>query len=84
MASPLKSSKQSVNLARAPVRVSKIRRDPPPPVKKVEVKDPEERDTQTVVLGVVGFAVALVIVMIGISSAYGWSPSDYTIQINNL
>ena len=83
MAAPLNTGKKSVNLA-APVRVSKIRRDPPPPVKKVEVRDPEERDTQMVIIGVVSFAVALFIVLIGFSAYSGWSPSDYTIQINNL
>ena len=83
MASPLPSGKKSVNLA-APQRVSKIRRDPPPVVKKVAVKDPEERDTQTVVVGVVLFAVAIFIVTLGISSYDGSSPGDYTIQLNNL
>lgn len=81
MAAPLKSGKQSVNLA-APVRVSKIRRDPPPVVKKIEVRDPEDRDTQTVVFGVVAFAIALFIVMLAASTYAGWSPSQYTIEAN--
>jgi len=81
MATPLKSGKQSVNLA-SPPRVSKIRRDPPPMVKKVEVKDPEDRDTQTVVIGVIAFAVALFIVMLGISTYSGWSPGDYNVEVN--
>lgn len=83
MAAPLKSGKQSVKLG-APVRVSKIRRDPPPVVKKVEVRDPEERDTQMVVIGVIGFALALFLVVIGFSNYGGWSPGDYTIEVNNL
>ena len=81
MAAPLKSGKQSVNLASS-ARVSKIRRDPPPVVKRVEVKDPEDRDTQTVVIGVIAFAVALFIVMLGISTYSGWSPSDYNVEVN--
>jgi hypothetical protein len=83
MASPLQTGKQSVNLA-APVRVSRIRRDPPPVVKKVEVRDPEERDTRAVVIGVVAFGLAIFVIAIGFSSANGWSPSQYTIEINNL
>jgi hypothetical protein len=83
MAAPLKTGKHSVKLG-APVRVSKIRRDPPPVVKKVEVRDPEERETQMVVVGVVGFALAVFIVVIGFSNYGGWSPSDYSIEVNNL
>jgi hypothetical protein len=81
MAAPLKSGKQSVNLASS-ARVSKIRRDPPPVMKKVEVRDPEDRDTQTVVIGVIAFAIALFIVMLGISTYSGWSPADYTVAVN--
>ena len=82
MASPLKSGKSSVNLA-SPVRVSRIRRDPPPVVKKVEVKDPEERETQMVVIGVIGFAVAIFIVVLGFSAYYGTStPEERKIHLN--
>ena len=83
MASPLKTAKHSVKLG-APVRGSRIRRDPPPVAKKVEVRDPEERDTQMVVMGVVVFALAILFIMIGFSSAAGWSLSDYKVEINNL
>ena len=83
MASPLQTGKQSVNLA-AGVRVSRIRRDPPPPVKKVAVRDPEERETRIVVIGVVTFALAIFVIMIAFGSYSGWSPSQYTIEANNL
>lgn len=82
MAAPLKTGKQSVNLA-APVRGSRIRRDPPPVAKKVVERDPDERDMQVVVIGVVAFALAIFAIVIGFSSYYG-SPSDYTVEINNL
>lgn len=82
MASPLRSGKRSVNLA-TPVRASRIRRDPPPAVKEVPVPDQDERDERTVVIGVVTFAVALFVIMIGFSSAEGWSPSEYTINIKD-
>ncbi len=80
MASPLQTAKQSVNLA-APVRVSRIRRDPPPVVKEVAVVDPEERDARIVVIGVITFALALAVIIIGFSSVRGWSPSEHAIHI---
>ena len=81
MASPLKTGKKSVNMA-APVRVSRIRRDPPPIAKKVVERDPDERDARTVVIGVIAFGLAIFIIMIGVSSYGGWSPSDYTVEVN--
>jgi hypothetical protein len=83
MAAPLKSGKQSVNLAGA-VRVSRIRRDPPPIAKKIVERDPDERDTRVVVIGVVAFAIAIAIITVAFGSGIGWSPSQYNIEINNL
>ncbi len=83
MASPLKTGKQSVNLAPGEVRVSKIRRDPPPAVKELVVRDPNQRDTHMVAIGIVTFALALFVILIGFASAYGWSPSKYTIRIED-
>ena len=83
MASPLKTGKQSVKLG-APVRGSRIRRDPPPIAKKIVERDPDERDVRVVAIGVVAFALAIFIIMIGFSAYSGWSPSDYTVEINNL
>jgi hypothetical protein len=89
MASPLKTGKQSVHLG-APVRGSRIRRDPPPRVviknpiaKKISEQAQDEREAWQVVLGVVLFAVAIGIVTVGIFSADGWSPSEYTINISD-
>ena len=79
MANPLQTGKKSVNLA-APVRVSKIRRDPPPPVNKTVARDPDEQETRMVVSGVIAFALALFVIMLGVSAYWGWSPSDYTIE----
>lgn len=83
MASPLKTGKKSVDLAAPSAPGSRIRRDPPPAVKELVVRDPHERDTRMVVIGVVTFALALFVILIGFSNAYGWSPSQYTIQIDN-
>ena len=80
MASPLQTGKKSVKLT-PPVPGSRSRRDPPPVVKKVELRDPEEIEARTVLIGVVSFALAIVIIVIGISSNYGWSPADYNIEL---
>ena len=83
MAAPLKTGKQSVNLA-TPVRGSRIRRDPPPVAKKIIERDPDERDMRVAFIGVIAFALAIAIITVAFSSAYGWSPSQYNIEINNL
>lgn len=81
MASPLSTAKQSVSLAPGGVRVSKIRRDPPPAVKELEVTDPEQRDTRTVVIGILTFTLALLFIGIAVSSYLGWSPREYTAHL---
>ena len=81
MASPLASGKQSVSLAPNGVRVSKIRRDPPPVVKEIAVADPDKRDTRTVVLGLVTLTLILIVIAVGLSSALGWSPRDYVAHL---
>ena len=84
MASPFQSSKKSVDLAAPVVRVSRIRRDPPPPpVKEVSSAEIKERDAWTVVIGIATFALALVVIVVGVSNAAGWSPRDYTIHIES-
>ena len=83
MASPLKTAKQSVKLG-APVRASRIRRDPPPIQKKIIERDPDERDTRVVVIGVVVFALAIFILTVAFSSYQAWSPANYEIEVNNL
>jgi hypothetical protein len=81
MASPLKTAKQSVNLASGEVRVSRIRRDPPPVVKEKAPVDPEERDRRDVVIGILAFALALFVILIAFSAYTGQSPREYIIQM---
>lgn len=82
MASPLRTGKKSVNLS-TPVRISRIRRDPPPPVKKVNPRERDERDTRSGIIGVVAFALAIAVILLGFSSAAGWSPSQYTLRFED-
>ena len=65
--------KQSVNLASGPVRVSRIRRDPPPVAKKAADhldRDPERREARTVIIGILAFEIAFFIIILGFSN-YG-------------
>ena len=80
MASPLRKGKQSVDLT-APVRVSRIRREPPPPVKKVTPRERDERDTRFGMIGVVAFALAIAIILFAVGDFIGWSPRQYTIHL---
>jgi hypothetical protein len=79
MARPLPSGKQSVNLAEPGVRVSKIRRDPPPKLKEIVVRDRDEQDRRMVVIGVATFTLALLVILLAIASYTGWSPRQYTV-----
>jgi hypothetical protein len=81
MAAPLQTGKQSVDLAASGARASRIRRDPPPVVKEIVVPDRDGRDARIVVIGILAFALALLIIMIGLSSVMGWSPRQYTVQV---
>ena len=81
MASPLQTGKQSVNLASPGAPGSRIRRDPPPAVKEIVVRDRDENDRRMVVIGIVTFALALFVIVLGFSSFAGWSPRQYTIHV---
>ena len=82
MARPLASGKKSVNLASAPAPGSRIRRDPPPKVKEVPIRDIEEHDRRNAVIGVVTFALALFVILVGFSSVNGCTPSEYTLRLD--
>lgn len=81
MARPLPTGKQTVNLASGEVRVSKIRRDPPPPVKPTALRHPDEVNRSAVVVGVVAFALAIFVIILAVGSYNGWSPRRYTVDI---
>ena len=84
MASPLQTGKKSVNLAPSGApgpRVSKIRRDPPPAVKELAVRDPDERDQRDVVIGVLAFALAIFVILLSVAAYSGWSPRAYVVQM---
>jgi hypothetical protein len=81
MAAPLKTAKQSVNLASSGAPGSRIRRDPPPKVKEIVVRDPEERDRRDVLIGILVFTLALFVIMLAFSAWSGWTPRSYTVEV---
>jgi len=77
MASPLQTGKKSVNLAPPEVRVSRIRRDPPPPkLKQLSLEERNDRDQRMAILGITAFALALFVIAVGFMSLTGWSPRE--------
>ena len=78
MASPLKSTKATVDTSsRAPG--SRIRREPPPaaPVKKLDIRDIDDRDRRLAIIGIISFALAMFAIIIGFAAMGGWTPSQY-------
>ena len=76
MAAPLNSAKKTVDLAAGP-RVSRIRRNPPPPPAKEPMLDREDREKLSVTFGVLGIAIALVVAIVAVGAYAGWTPRDY-------
>ena len=83
MARPLPSGKKSVNLASAPVPGSRIRRDPPPKVKEVPLRDLEEHDRRNAVIGVITFALAICVILAGFSSVSGCTLDQYELRLDS-
>ena len=83
MASPLKPGKQPIVLAPDGTRVSRIRRDPPPVARQTVVPDRDELDRRTVPVGIILFALALVVAIFGLGAWAGWSPSQYTLEVDD-
>jgi hypothetical protein len=78
MARPLATAKQSVNLATSGPKVSRIRRDPPPPkVKELTIEERNERDRRNAVIGVLAFTFAVLVILLAVSSWAGWTPRQY-------
>lgn len=87
MANPLPSRKQSVSLATSGSdsskygRVSRIRRDPPPPAPEIVIAERNERDARMVAIGVISFALALVVIALAVMGWIGWTPRSYVANL---
>lgn len=81
MAAPLPTSKQTVNLASGEVRVSRIRRDPPPKEKPAPEVDLDELDRRNAIIGITIFGLTIFVILFAIGVWGGWSPSQYTLNM---
>ena len=82
MASPIASAKKTVDLAAPRVRGSRIRRNPPPPkAKEVSPEKLREREQWMVIAGVVGVALAIAAIVLGVSDHGGWSMAEYEVRV---
>ena len=72
MASPFHSRKKPVDMAAPVLRVSRIRRDPPPVERKELVVDVEGREQWTVIIGVVTFAIAIFVLILAFGAVIRW------------
>jgi hypothetical protein len=82
MAKPLATSKKAVNLARTSGTVSRVRRDPPPPTKPLVIRHRREGDGRMVILGIIGFALALFLILFGLASSGILTLDRYTISFD--
>ena len=64
------------------VRVSRIRRDPPPKVKE-KLVDPKEVERRDTVIGVLAFTFAILVITFALASYNGWTPRQYTLEISS-
>ena len=81
MASPLQTGKKSVNLAAPAAPGSRIRRDPPPKVKEIVIRDRDEHNRRNAVIGIMTFALAIFVILLAFSHYAGWSPRQYTVEM---
>lgn len=81
MTRPLPTGKKSIDLAAPAVRVSRIRRDPPPPVKEVTAAEIKERDARTIVIGVTVFALAFFVLLIAFGGFAGRASEPYKVEL---
>lgn len=84
MAAPLPTTKKAVDLAGSGgVRVSRIRRDPPPAAKEKNLTRAElrEREAWAMAIGITALTVALFVILLAFSRWAGWSMSDYVIVV---
>ena len=77
-----KPSKQSVPLPAPGMKVSRIRRDPPPAAKAEADFDPAERERWAVTVGILVFALSIFVIILAFGSYSGWSPTQYTMELN--
>jgi hypothetical protein len=82
MAAPLPSRKNTVDLTARGVRVSRIRRDPPPkPVKELTREQIRARELRAMVIGITALTFSLLVVFWQLAQLSGWQPAPITIVL---
>lgn len=78
MAAPIKTRKRTVDLSAPAVRGSRIRRlPPPPPAKTLSAHEIREREKKVAAIGIIGTALAVVVVTVALGDQWGWTPAQY-------
>jgi hypothetical protein len=78
----LPTAKKTVDLAASRgVRVSRVRRDPPPKVKEKTITKAElrQREAWMMAIGITAMSLALFVVLVAVSRWAGWSLTEYEI-----
>lgn len=85
MAAPLPTKKTTVDLGKdTPRRVSRIRRDPPPPPEKpLSAAEVRQREGLAIVIGIVATALALIVLAFQLSNIAGWRPGTIVINLGS-
>jgi hypothetical protein len=77
----LRPRKASVDLAAPPVvRVSRIRRDPPEPVKILTAHEIRERDARDMAIGIALLTIGILILLAAVTNVAGWSLGGHIIR----
>ena len=48
-------------------------------VKQIELRDPKDLERRDAIIGILAFALAIVVIIVAVASYNGWSPQEYTI-----
>lgn len=84
MAAPLPTKKTTVDLGKGGVRrVSRIRREPPPPpAKPLTQAEIRQREAWTIAIGITAIALALFVVSFSLGKLSRWEPQPITIVMD--
>jgi hypothetical protein len=84
MAQPLPPKKITVDLSKGGIRVSRIRRDPPPkPVKLLTREELRRRELRAMAIGIPAIALILFLAVFAVSRGPSWTPGQAVIVIRD-
>ena len=74
-------AKTIVDLSKAGPKGSRIRRDPPPPPRKVTAGELRAREARIIVIGITAIGLALFVVLLSLDRFAGLSLADHVIEL---